>query len=429
MFFKQKQDKQWLQAFTKAEVVINIQDASVLQKMEMTHLTETDLKRLKSLQPLIVKNMDLLVESFYSTILQFNHLRRIIEKYSTIDRLRLTLKQYVNDLFKAEINQAYLEKRFAIAKTHYRIGLQPAWYMGAYQNLHNTIIHLIYSEMKDTAEFHATLVAVNKIMSFEQQIVLEAYEQENMKKMDEKYKAGKDWLKDKMTAVSEELVAIAEENHASVETISTNINEVNKATEKSTYQAEKAKEKALEGQEQLDELFNTMKYMEKTAKQITQSLDNFDQSSNEIATIIAMVQKIADQTNLLALNSSIEAARAGVHGSGFAVVSKEIGKLAEQTKQSVTQITSLISTSSQVSQWTKTSMGEIEEAVGLSMSFSEATQQSFQHLVKTIQLNEQEAKIVLKEMNEFKQVVHEMERAASSVVVAAEQLNEATNKA
>ncbi|WP_306423675.1 globin-coupled sensor protein [Virgibacillus pantothenticus] len=408
---------------------MNIHDASVLQKMEMTHLTETDLKRLKSLQPLIVKNMDLLVESFYSTILQFNHLRRIIEKYSTIDRLRLTLKQYVNDLFKAEINQAYLEKRFAIAKTHYRIGLQPAWYMGAYQNLHNTIIHLIYSEMKDTAEFHATLVAVNKIMSFEQQIVLEAYEQENMKKMDEKYKAGKDWLKDKMTAVSEELVAIAEENHASAETLSTNINEVNEATENSTYQAEKAKEKALEGQEQLDKLFNTMKYMEKTAKQITQSLNNFDQSSNEIATIIAMVQKIADQTNLLALNSSIEAARAGVHGSGFAVVSKEIGKLAEQTKQSVTQITSLISTSSQVSQWTKTSMGEIEEAVGLSMSFSEATQQSFQHLVKTIQLNEQKAKIVLKEMNEFKQVVHEMERAASSVVVAAEQLNEATNKA
>ncbi|WP_077302693.1 globin-coupled sensor protein [Virgibacillus pantothenticus] len=429
MFFKQKQDKQWLQAFTEAEVVINIHDASVLQKMEMTHLTETDLKRLKSLQPLIMKNMDLLVESFYSTILQFNHLRRIIEKYSTIDRLRLTLKQYVNDLFKAEINQAYLEKRFAIAKTHYRIGLKPAWYMGAYQNLHNTIIHLIYGEMKDTAEFHATLVAVNKIMSFEQQIVLEAYEQENMKKMDEKYKAGKDWLKDKMTEISEELVAIAEENHASAETLSTNINEVNKATENSTYQAEKAKEKALEGQEQLDELFNTMKYMEKTAKQITQSLDNFDKSSNEIATIIAMVQKIADQTNLLALNSSIEAARAGVHGSGFAVVSKEIGKLAEQTKQSITQITSLISTSSQVSQWTKASMGEIEEAVELSVSFSEATQQSFQHLVKTIQLNEQEAKIVLKEMKEFEQVVHEMERAASSVVVAAEQLNEATNKA
>ncbi|NBJ71324.1 MULTISPECIES: globin-coupled sensor protein [Clostridia] len=429
MFFKQKQDKQWLQAFTEAEVVINIHDASVLQKMDMTHLTETDLMRLKSLQPLIVKNMDLLVDSFYSTILQFNHLRRIIEKYSTIDRLRLTLKQYVNDLFKAEINPAYLEKRFAIAKTHYRIGLQPAWYMGAYQNLHNTIIHLIYGEMKDTGEFHATLVSVNKIMSFEQQIVLEAYEQENMKKMDEKYKAGKDWLKDKMSTVSVELVAIAEENQASAETLTTNINEVNKATEKSTYQAEKAREKALEGQEQLDELFNTIKYMEKTAKQITQSLDNFDKSSNEIATIIAMVQKIADQTNLLALNSSIEAARAGVHGSGFAVVSKEIGKLAEQTKQSITQITSLISTSSQVSQWTKASMEEIEAAVGLSMSFSEATQQSFRHLVKTIQLNEQEANVVLKEMNEFKQVVHEMERVASSVVVAAEQLNEATNKA
>ncbi|MBU5265707.1 globin-coupled sensor protein [Virgibacillus proomii] len=430
MFFKQnRQEKKWLKTFSDVEVVINIHDAAVLQKMEMINLTKTDMKRIKSLQPLVMENIDLFVDSFYSTILRFNHLRRIIEKYSTIDQLRLTLKQYVSELFAAEINHKFLEKRFNIARTHYRIGLQPAWYMGAYQNLHNTIIATIYEEMKNTEDLHAILVAVNKIMSFEQQIVLEAYEQENIKKMQAKYEEGKDWLKDKMTSVSEGLVAFAEENHTSAETLSTNINEVNKVTEKSTYQAEKARAKALEGQSQLDQLINSVSYMETMIKQITQFLSEFDKSSSEIANIISIVQKIADQTNLLALNSSIEAARAGIHGSGFAVVSQEIGKLAEQTKQSITQITSLITTSKEIRKHTKAAINEIEHAVETSVSSTEATQQSFQHLINTIQVNEKAIKTVLKEIEDLKQVVQEMERATSSVVAAAEQLNEAATKA
>lgn len=430
MFFKQnRQEKKWLPSFSDVEVVINIHDAAVLQKMEMINLTKADMKRIKSLQPLVMENIDLFVDAFYSTILRFNHLRRIIEKYSTIDRLRLTLKQYVSELFAAEINHKFLEKRFHIATTHYRIGLQPAWYMGAYQNLHNTIIATIYEEIKNTEDFHAILVAVNKIMSFEQQIVLEAYEQENMKKMQAKYEEGKDWLKDKMTSVSEGLVAFAEENHASAETLSKNINEVNKVTEKSTHQAEKARTKALEGQSQLDQLINSVSYMEIMIKQITQFLSEFDKSSSEIANIITIVQKIADQTNLLALNSSIEAARAGIHGSGFAIVSQEIGKLAEQTKQSITQITSLITTPKEIRQHTKAAINKIEHAAETSVSSTEATQQSFQHLINTIQVNEAAIKTVLKEIEDLKQVVQEMERATSSVVGAAEQLNEAATKA
>ncbi|WP_404357545.1 methyl-accepting chemotaxis protein [Cytobacillus firmus] len=215
---------------------------------------------------------------------------------------------------------------------------------------------------------------------------------------------------DQVAASSEELTAGAEQTSKATEQITEAIQQVAGGAETQTQSIEesaKALEEVTSGIAAIAESSaeiaeNTAeagaraeeggKYVEQTSQQMTlihttvietsKEVQLLNERSKQIENISKVIIDIASQTNLLALNAAIEAARAGEHGKGFAVVADEVRKLAEQSQESSSQISELIRQIQNDMNQSTDSMNSVKREVENGLGIVFRTQKSFEVILR-----------------------------------------------
>lgn len=404
------------------EVHLDISKYPDLNKqLQLLKLTKEDLAVIKQLQPYATDLIPTMVDQFYASISLSSGLMTIISNTTRIDKLKVTLHKHLSDIFDCRIDSAYIEERQVIARVHVRIGLRSKWYLASFQSLMTTFIDFINTVDMPKNEATKAINAFSKLINFEQQLVIEAYENEEqrIRNAAEELKLS---LVSTIKGTATELNSISEETNASLQEIAVQTDEIASSTVQGLNFVAETEDKSNLGKDHLETQTKLMNTVLDRVDVLEQSMTALRISSQKISEIVGLVTGIADQTNLLALNASIEAARAGEHGKGFAVVANEVRKLAEETKNAVQNVSHLIKETENNIVSMADSVNSVDTQVKMSVETQQSLADSFTSIAEAVSGIKQQYMSTTEDIQTISNVLTELTDAAMLVSSSSDSL-------
>lgn len=214
---------------------------------------------------------------------------------------------------------------------------------------------------------------------------------------------------------TEKQVKSIEESARAMEAVSVGMNHLANNTSVISESAIKTRNHAQNGGKLIEETVHQMNAIHHSVNESSEAIQLLDERSKQIGEITKTISDIADQTNLLALNAAIEAARAGEHGKGFAVVADEVQKLAVQSQHSSTQISELITAIKNEMNGTQQSMEHVKNDVMKGLGIVKKTEENFDGIINAVEEMEQQIVSVASISEEISASAEEVSTSVSGI--------------
>ncbi|ACL72755.1 methyl-accepting chemotaxis protein [Thioalkalivibrio sulfidiphilus] len=210
--------------------------------------------------------------------------------------------------------------------------------------------------------------------------------------------------------------------------MSSSVQEISRNTQSASDSAGAANRRADDGRRAMDENTRGMEVLAEELLNASRVIEDVNGQSESIGTVLDVIRGIAEQTNLLALNAAIEAARAGEHGRGFAVVADEVRSLANRTQDSVGEIESMIDKLQKGAREAVNMMGRSGESAAQNLERTRNTQRLLEEIVAAVQTISDMTTQVASAVEEQTVVADDINRNAVSIKQVADETADAISQ-